>query len=255
MSRRRPARAGRRQIEDVGATRWAERAASELRASGETARRRDVSTATQLTRQEPQVAALIRQGVVQSGHRPRSCSSVHAPSISTCGTATRSPASPHAPSSPSSRSTCGRRVRLGRDRHGTSRRTVSRRARPSRAAGHRADRSGGRGDVPGWAREGDGAGAAGRGGGARPTRQEEHQHQGSVAHVRASPVLSSGLVGASAVGGRAVTHLRSPVRARRSTRRLRTRHTTTATITMARTTKAASRPKAFSTCAYEAPAA
>jgi hypothetical protein len=115
MSRRRPARAGRRQIEDVGATRWAERAASELRASGETARRRDVSTATQLTRQEPQVAALIRQGVVQPGHRPRSCSSVHAPSISTCGTATRSPASPHAPSSPPSRSSCGRRVRLGRD--------------------------------------------------------------------------------------------------------------------------------------------
>jgi DNA-binding NarL/FixJ family response regulator len=41
---------------------WAERAAQELRASGETARRRDVSTATDLTAQERQVAALVRQG-------------------------------------------------------------------------------------------------------------------------------------------------------------------------------------------------
>jgi DNA-binding CsgD family transcriptional regulator len=41
----------------------AERAAAELRASGETARRRDVSTATNLTPQERQVTALIRQGL------------------------------------------------------------------------------------------------------------------------------------------------------------------------------------------------
>lgn len=41
----------------------AERAATELRASGETARRRDVSTATDLTAQERQVAALVRQGL------------------------------------------------------------------------------------------------------------------------------------------------------------------------------------------------
>ena len=39
------------------------RAAQELRASGETARRRDVTTATQLTAQERQVAALVRQGL------------------------------------------------------------------------------------------------------------------------------------------------------------------------------------------------
>ncbi|MEU5093386.1 LuxR family transcriptional regulator [Streptomyces sp. NPDC020996] len=50
-------------FEDLGATPWAERAAQELRASGESARRRDVTTATALTPQERQVAALVRQGL------------------------------------------------------------------------------------------------------------------------------------------------------------------------------------------------
>jgi DNA-binding NarL/FixJ family response regulator len=50
-------------FEELGATPWAERAAQELRASGETARRRDVSTATELTAQERQVTALVRQGL------------------------------------------------------------------------------------------------------------------------------------------------------------------------------------------------
>ena len=50
-------------FEDLGATRWATRATTELRASGETARRRDVTTAAQLTPQERQVAALVRQGL------------------------------------------------------------------------------------------------------------------------------------------------------------------------------------------------
>lgn len=50
-------------FEDLGATRWAERAAQELRASGETARRRDPSTASELTAQERQVASLVRQGL------------------------------------------------------------------------------------------------------------------------------------------------------------------------------------------------
>ena len=49
--------------EDLGATPLAERAAQELRASGESARRRDVSTATDLTAQERQVAALVQQGL------------------------------------------------------------------------------------------------------------------------------------------------------------------------------------------------
>ncbi|MEU1466226.1 AAA family ATPase [Streptomyces sp. NPDC005727] len=50
-------------FEELGAAPWAERAAQELRASGETARRRNVSTTTGLTAQERQVAALVRQGL------------------------------------------------------------------------------------------------------------------------------------------------------------------------------------------------
>jgi DNA-binding CsgD family transcriptional regulator len=50
-------------FEEIGAAPLAERAAAELRASGETARRRDVSTAAELTAQERQVAALVRQGL------------------------------------------------------------------------------------------------------------------------------------------------------------------------------------------------
>jgi DNA-binding CsgD family transcriptional regulator len=50
-------------FEGLDAAGWTERAAQELRASGETARRRDVSTATELTPQERQVAALVRQGL------------------------------------------------------------------------------------------------------------------------------------------------------------------------------------------------
>jgi DNA-binding CsgD family transcriptional regulator len=50
-------------FEQLGARPWAERAAQELRASGETARRRDVSTATELTAQERNVTALVRQGL------------------------------------------------------------------------------------------------------------------------------------------------------------------------------------------------
>ncbi|MGY1914243.1 AAA family ATPase [Blastococcus sp. SYSU DS0973] len=50
-------------FEELGAVPLAERAAQELRASGQTARRRDVTTATQLTAQERQVAALVRRGL------------------------------------------------------------------------------------------------------------------------------------------------------------------------------------------------
>jgi DNA-binding CsgD family transcriptional regulator len=50
-------------FEELAAAPHAERAAQELRASGETARRRDVSGATELTPQERQVAALVRQGL------------------------------------------------------------------------------------------------------------------------------------------------------------------------------------------------
>lgn len=50
-------------FEQLGAARWAERTAQELRASGESARKRDVSTATELTAQERNVTALVRQGL------------------------------------------------------------------------------------------------------------------------------------------------------------------------------------------------
>jgi DNA-binding CsgD family transcriptional regulator len=47
---------------DVGAQPWADRARQELRASGETARKRDPSTSLQLTPQEQQVASLVSRG-------------------------------------------------------------------------------------------------------------------------------------------------------------------------------------------------
>jgi DNA-binding CsgD family transcriptional regulator len=50
-------------FEDVGAAPLAERARQELRASGETARKRDVSTTADLTPQELQTARLVAQGL------------------------------------------------------------------------------------------------------------------------------------------------------------------------------------------------
>jgi DNA-binding CsgD family transcriptional regulator len=50
-------------FDDVGAAPMAERARQELRASGETARKRDVSTTAQLTPQELQTARLVAQGL------------------------------------------------------------------------------------------------------------------------------------------------------------------------------------------------
>jgi DNA-binding CsgD family transcriptional regulator len=50
-------------FEDLGARLWADRARQELRASGETARRRDASTVVDLTPQELQVARLVRRGL------------------------------------------------------------------------------------------------------------------------------------------------------------------------------------------------
>lgn len=56
-------RAALQTFDDLGAAPWAERARQELRASGETARKRDPSTAASLTPQELQVARLVRQGL------------------------------------------------------------------------------------------------------------------------------------------------------------------------------------------------
>ncbi len=50
-------------FEDIRARPWAERARRELRASGESARKRDESTATDLTAQERQVARLVADGM------------------------------------------------------------------------------------------------------------------------------------------------------------------------------------------------
>ncbi len=50
-------------FESLGATLWAERARVELRASGQTARRRDPSTRDDLTAQELQIAQFVAQGL------------------------------------------------------------------------------------------------------------------------------------------------------------------------------------------------
>jgi DNA-binding NarL/FixJ family response regulator len=49
-------------FEQLGATPWAERARGELLATGETARRRDMSSVDELTPQEFQIALLLAEG-------------------------------------------------------------------------------------------------------------------------------------------------------------------------------------------------
>ena len=70
MRRRRQRAAAREHLraalegfEQLEAAPWAERARSELRASGETARRRDSSTISDLTPQELQVARFVTRGL------------------------------------------------------------------------------------------------------------------------------------------------------------------------------------------------
>jgi DNA-binding CsgD family transcriptional regulator len=55
-------RAALERFDTLGAALWAERARTELRASGETARKRDPSTLDQLTAQEVQIAQLVAEG-------------------------------------------------------------------------------------------------------------------------------------------------------------------------------------------------
>ena len=55
-------RAAHEGFQRLGAAVWAERAAAELRATGETARKRDASTVDQLTPQELQIARLVAEG-------------------------------------------------------------------------------------------------------------------------------------------------------------------------------------------------
>jgi DNA-binding CsgD family transcriptional regulator len=60
---RRHLRAALELFRQLGATPWEERTAAELRATGETTRKRDPSTLDQLTPQELQIAALVSQGL------------------------------------------------------------------------------------------------------------------------------------------------------------------------------------------------
>jgi DNA-binding CsgD family transcriptional regulator len=59
---RRHLRSAHESFERLGLTGWAELAAAELRATGETARRRDPATATQLTPQEVQIVRIVSTG-------------------------------------------------------------------------------------------------------------------------------------------------------------------------------------------------
>jgi DNA-binding CsgD family transcriptional regulator len=70
LRRARRRRAAREQLrmalevfEQIGAQPWADRARAELRASGESARRREPSTLDQLTRQELQIARFVSEGL------------------------------------------------------------------------------------------------------------------------------------------------------------------------------------------------
>ncbi|MGH3367968.1 MAG: helix-turn-helix domain-containing protein [Nocardioidaceae bacterium] len=63
MDAREHLRAALGTFQDLKAEPWAHRAAQELRASGETARRRDASHHSELTPQELQVAQLVSQGL------------------------------------------------------------------------------------------------------------------------------------------------------------------------------------------------
>jgi DNA-binding CsgD family transcriptional regulator len=62
MESREPLRAALASFERFGAVHWAERARNELRATGETARKRDPSTVAELTPQELQIARLVASG-------------------------------------------------------------------------------------------------------------------------------------------------------------------------------------------------
>ena len=69
----------------IGAEPWVERAASELRATGETARRRDPSTLTQLTLRSSRSSGWSGRAGPTARSAP-SCSSAAGPSTTTCGT-------------------------------------------------------------------------------------------------------------------------------------------------------------------------
>ena len=109
----------------LGATPWAEQASAELRATGETARRRDPSTLDELTPRSCRSPCSWRRGRPRARPRRR-CSSARRRSSTTCATCTASSGSARASSwlrrSPVDAS--GRQSRIG------SRRCCSRRSPP-----------------------------------------------------------------------------------------------------------------------------
>ena len=58
-----PLRRSLETFDEIGAGPWGDRARRELRASGESARRRDPSTVLELTPQEHQVVRLVKEGL------------------------------------------------------------------------------------------------------------------------------------------------------------------------------------------------
>ena len=100
--RRAEARAQLRTAHDmfdaIGMQAFAERARRELRATGETARRRTAGTRDQLTPQEAQIARLARQAC-RTRKSPPSCSCPRAPSSTTWPRSSPSSTSPPAASS------------------------------------------------------------------------------------------------------------------------------------------------------------
>ena len=85
-------RAALERFEALGGALWAERARGELRASGETARKRDPSTLDDLTAQEVHIAQLVAEGRTNRDVAGSS-SSARARSTSTCATSIASSAS------------------------------------------------------------------------------------------------------------------------------------------------------------------
>jgi hypothetical protein len=75
-------------LERLGARPWAEQAGNELLATGETARKRDVTTTDQLTPQELQIAASSPRARRTAASRP-CCFSVREPWTTTCARSSR----------------------------------------------------------------------------------------------------------------------------------------------------------------------
>ena len=79
-----PLRTAHEMFSTMGAEAFAERAARELLATGEKARKRTADTRDRLTAQETQIAELARKAATRTPRSARSCSSARGPSSTTC---------------------------------------------------------------------------------------------------------------------------------------------------------------------------